>query len=69
MFVPKRRSALPAMIVELKWNKSAEGALKQIKDTGYQKIFANYGGDVLLVGINYDTETKEHKCMIEVERR
>ena len=69
VFVPKRRSALPAMIVELKWNKSAEGALKQIKDTGYQKIFANYGGDVLLVGINYDTETKEHKCMIEVERR
>lgn len=69
VFIPKRRSSLPAMIVELKWNKSAEGALKQIKERGYQKILENYGGDVILVGINYDTDTKKHTCVIEVDRK
>lgn len=69
VFVPKRRSPLPAMVIELKWDQSAEGALKQIKDKGYQKILENYGGDVILVGINYDTATKEHKCMIEMDRK
>ena len=57
------------MIIELKWNKSAEGALKQIKDRGYQHILQNYGGEVILVGINYDAETKEHKCVIETDRK
>ena len=65
VFLPKRRSALPAMIVELKWNKDAEGAIKQIKDRDYPKVLSNYGGRVILVGINYDEETKSHGCMIE----
>lgn len=42
---------------------------KQIKDKGYQKILESYGGDVILVGINYDTETKEHKCVIKVNQK
>lgn len=27
--------------------------------------FQNYTGDILLVGINYDKEGKEHQCLIE----
>ncbi len=65
VFLPKRRSTLPAMIVELKWNKDAEGAIKQIKDRDYPKILTNYGGRIVLVGINYDEDTKTHECLIE----
>ena len=65
VFFPKRRSLLPAMVIELKWDKSAEGALGQIREKGYQTIFRNYGGDVILVGVNYDTKTKKHSCSIE----
>jgi hypothetical protein len=53
------------MVVELKWNQSTDGAISQTKKNGYQKIFENYGGDVVLVGINYDKKTKKHTCEIE----
>ncbi|MBR1598649.1 MAG: AAA family ATPase [Lachnospiraceae bacterium] len=65
VFLPKRRSTLPAMIVELKWNKDAHGAIEQIKDKNYPKLLANYGGKILLVGVNYDDNTKIHDCEIE----
>ena len=65
VFLPKRRSTLPAMIVELKWNKDAEGAIKQIKEKNYPKVLSNYGGRIVLVGINYDEDTKMHTCVIE----
>ena len=65
VFLPKRRSTYPAMIVELKWNQEAEGAVKQIKERNYPKVLTNYGGRIVLVGINYDEETKNHTCVIE----
>ena len=69
VFLPKRRSTLPAMIVEMKWNKEAEGAIKQIKDRNYPKILTNYGGRIVLVGINYHEDTKSHECLIEEYRK
>ena len=54
-----------AMIVELKWNKTAEGAITQIKNRNYVQALDDYKGEVLLVGINYDKEKKEHQCAIE----
>ena len=65
VFLPKRRSTLPAMIVELKWNKDAEGAVKQIKEKNYPKLLENYGGEIVLVGVNYDEKEKNHECRIE----
>ena len=65
VFLPKRRSALPAMVVELKWNKSAEGAIAQIKEKNYPRILENYGGEIVLVGVNYDEKTKIHSCTIQ----
>ena len=65
VFWPKRRSMLPAMIVELKWNKGTEGAIKQIKEHRYPEVLENFGGDILLVGITYNEKTKIHSCEIE----
>ena len=58
----------PAMVVELKYNKSADTAIKQIKEKRYQGALSGYGDKILLVGINYDaegTEKKHHTCVIE----
>lgn len=64
-FIPKRRSPLPAMVIELKWNHDVQGAIGQIKKNGYQSVLENYGGPVILVGISYDPGTKIHSCEIE----
>ncbi len=56
---------LPAIIIELKNNKSADTALSQIKERKYDDILRHYKGDILFVGINYSPETKQHQCKIE----
>ncbi len=60
-FVPD----LPAMIIELKHNKSAESALDQIKDKQYFDSLKEYKGGLLFVGVNYDEKDKTHVCRIE----
>ena len=55
----------PALVVELKWNRGAEGAIEQIKRKEYFRSLSDYQGKILLVGINYDKKTKEHQCKIE----
>ena len=66
VFIPKKEfSDVPAMILELKWNQSAETALRQIKEKKYDSILDSYHGKVLLVGINYDKKSKSHDCIIE----
>ena len=62
---PEYRGDYPALVVELKWNQSADTALKQIKEKKYTESLAEYAGSLLLVGINYDKKTKEHVCVIE----
>ena len=56
----------PAMVVELKWNQSEQGAIEQIKKKEYVKVLEEYSGKILLVGINYDKKSKKHGCVIEV---
>lgn len=65
LFLPRKHSDKPAILIELKWNKSAEGAIEQIKTRNYVEAIANYGSAILLVGIDYDKETKKHECVIE----
>lgn len=65
VFIPKKNSDKPVMIIELKWEKSAEGAIAQIKSNKYDQVFNRYGSKVLLVGINYDSKSKKHECLIE----
>ena len=69
VYFPKKDTTLPALMIELKWNKSAEGAIDQIKKKNYPKSLEGYGGEILLVGINYDKEApageRKHSCAIE----
>ena len=67
VFIPKHRFAAyyPALVVELKWNKNVDTAINQIKEKRYADSLADYAGEILLVGINYDKKTKEHTCSIE----
>ena len=81
VMIPRSNVGKPALIVELKKDKSAETAIEQIKKRNYPQKVAEYMNDlnrvkpcqtdavtdagILLVGISYDTETKEHTCKIE----
>ncbi len=64
VFIPKRHN-LPAIVVELKSGESAKTALRQIRDKNYCDCLKDYSGEILLVGINYDRDTKKHDCIIE----
>ena len=55
----------PALIIELKRNKCEKTALDQIRAKNYGAALEKYSGDLLFVGVNYDEQTKEHKCIIK----
>ena len=65
VFIPKKGSDKPAMVIELKWNQSAQGAIDQIKSKRYVQSLKEYQGNLLLVGINYDKVSKKHECAME----
>ena len=69
VFLPRANAGKrPAMVVELKYNQSADTAIKQIKEKRYQGALAGFGDRILLVGVNYDAEgedKKKHTCVIE----
>ena len=65
VYLPKKGVDCPALVVELKWNKSAEGAIAPIKERQYANWIKGYTGNILLVAINYTKETKKHTCKIE----
>jgi len=65
VFIPKKTSDKPAMVIELKWNKEADTAIKQIKENNYPQLIKDLSGDIVLVGINYDEKSKKHECKIE----
>ena len=65
VLLPNRNVDKPAVVLELKFNHSADTAIAQIKKQRYAGMLLNYIGSVLLVGINYDKKTKKHECVIE----
>lgn len=66
VFIPRKKfQDKPALVVELKWDKSADGAISQIKRKEYCRSLEEYAGNALLVGVNYNKRTKVHECMIE----
>lgn len=64
-FIPMSNAGnkLP-MLIELKWNRSANTAIKQIKERHYSGSLTSYK-EILIVGINYSKRTKKHTCKIE----
>ena len=65
VYLPRQGVKRPALVAELKWDQSAEGAIAQIRNRNYAKRIEDYTGEILLVGINYDKTSKKHQCIIE----
>ena len=69
VFIPRANAGnRPAMVVELKYNQSADSAINQIKERRYQGALSGYSDKILLVGVNYDADgedKKKHTCIIE----
>lgn len=67
VFLPLAHTGKPAIVVELKYDKTAYAAIAQIKARHYTQALEEYTGEILLVGINYDKNhaDKPHSCMIE----
>ena len=65
VLIPRKNVDSPAIVLELKYNKDADAAIDQIKRKQYPAKVKDYANHLLLVGINYDKETKTHSCQIE----
>ena len=65
VLIPRKHVDSPAIVIELKYNKDADTAISQIKRRNYPEKVAQYAGNLLLVGINYDRDSKQHECHIE----
>ena len=63
LFEPMKKSGT-AMILELKYNRSAGEAIRCIRERENAKRLKDYE-DILLVGINYSESKKKHTCIIE----
>ena len=66
VYLPRRGSMLPALVVELKWNKPVTTALDQIHNQDYPEVLRDLNVPILLVGVTYNARTKQHACRIEV---
>jgi hypothetical protein len=64
VMMPRKNVSSPAIIVELKYNQDADTAISQILRKEYPAKVADYSGEMLLVGINYDKDQKTHQCQI-----
>ncbi len=50
-FLPLPHTNKPAMVVELKYDRSVSTAIQQIKDRQYMQALEGYTGEILLVGV------------------
>lgn len=68
VYFPRHDSDWPTLVIELKWNKSARGAIDQILNKKYANVAENFGTDILLVGVNYEKDAppgkRKHTCSI-----
>lgn len=67
VFLPLPSVNKPALVVGLKFDRTVEAAIRQIKERNYMEALEGYRGEILLVGINYDKDKKDkpHSCVIE----
>lgn len=65
VLIPRKNVDSPAIVLELKYNRDADSAIEQILRKQYPAKVAQYAGNLLLVGINYDKANKSHSCTIQ----
>ena len=64
-FIPRPGINKPAILVELKWNKDAESAIKQMEQNKYSENLSNFTSNLIIAEINYDKKEKKHQCTIK----
>ncbi|MBQ9214951.1 MAG: PD-(D/E)XK nuclease domain-containing protein [Bacteroidales bacterium] len=67
VFLPITSSVFPAIVVGLKWDKSAKGTLAKIKNKEYPKKLQRFSREIVLLGINYDKDAPDIKYEVELE--
>ena len=65
VFIPIPSSQKPALVVELKYDKSTSAAIDQIKRKNYPTSLVGFSRQILLVAINYDRASASHQVSIE----
>ncbi|MCC8113486.1 MAG: ATP-binding protein [Bacteroidales bacterium] len=65
VFIPRPNVARPALLVELKWDKDVQTAINQIRERNYPDVLRSHVNNTIIVGINYDPDSKQHTCKIE----
>ena len=65
VYEPILNGTTPLILIEFKYDGSAEEAIVQIKKQEYFKRYSEQYRDIIIVGINYSTKTKDHQCLIE----
>ena len=65
VLMPRKNVDKPAIVIELKYDKAVDTAIEQIKCRNYPAKVAQYANNLLLVGITYDRDSKQHYCRIE----
>ena len=65
IYEPAIKGTVPLILIEFKYDGSAEEAISQIKTQEYFKRYIGQYRDIIIVGINYSTKTKDHQCLIE----
>ena len=66
VFIPLPKSTRPAIVVELKYDKTADSAIDQIKRKEYPKSLVGFSKKIVLCGINYNKSTSKHEVVMEV---
>ncbi len=67
VYLPKKQSNYPILVIELKWDDTAETAIDQIRKRNYPEKLKDRNEDIILVGVSYDKDDrgKKHHCKIE----
>ncbi len=65
VFIPRRMSNRPAILVEFKYDKSADSAINQIHNKNYAGALKGLSERVILVGINYNKKDSKHEVVME----
>ena len=66
VFIPLPGSSRPAIVVELKYDKSADSAIDQSKRKEYPNSLKGFSKQIILCGINYNKATSKHEVEMEV---
>lgn len=67
VLMPRKQGKNQPILLELKKDLSANAAIDQIHKKTYKGKVSQYEGQIILVGINYDSKSKKHDCKIEFD--